>query len=128
MSLSRTCLPQNLRYQSRSGRPAKGIAMEVNLMRRSTLNSKPSQRRVRSADACIKQFRIRSLEFEIRSSEFGVQDSGFGVRSSKFGTQGLEFGPRSSEQGLEFEAQHLACGAQWLECSVQAPALNSELR
>ncbi len=95
-------LAQNLRYQSRSGWPAKGIAMEVNLMRRSTLNSKPSQRRLRSGDACIKQFR------------FGVRSSELGVRGFKLWVRGLEFGVRSwglRVRGFRFWVRSLGFGA-----------------
>src|SRR5215471_9347743 len=45
MSLFRICLPQNFRYQPRSGWPAKGIAIDENFSRRNTLSSKPSHRR-----------------------------------------------------------------------------------
>src|SRR5262249_59600518 len=45
MSLFRICLPQNFRYQPRSGWPAKGIAIDENFRRRNTLSSKPSHRR-----------------------------------------------------------------------------------
>src|SRR5262249_13127547 len=85
MSLLRICLPQNFRYQPRSGCPAKGIATDENFSRRNTLSSNPSHRRfvLKLVVIVIKlviktsRSRIRDLLFDLLPFVWGFSGGAF---------------------------------------------------